>query len=383
MDNPFKYGGVVRGPHFADRMTELDELTREMKSLGRIFLVSPRRYGKTCLLFNLIDRLGKLKMPAAYIDLNAHPDLKSFAAALTTETARALETNKEKLIKLVSEFQRLRPNVSVGADGSLSVGLEVSDHEKDPLAAVLEGLDHAERLASKKRKKLVVIIDEFSDLAKYDGQILEKALRSEIQKHEHVGYLMSGSKQSVMLAMVQERSRPFYKLGRIMELGPIPRDVYTKFIKGWLKKGGYQTKKKDLEKIFSLGQDVPYNIQRLCHTLWELARTRKKITPALIKKLPEIIVRQDSPHYELLWQTATQLQRALLIALSMEKEAGPFSKEFMLKYGIGPPSSIKASLDSLVNKGILYKSVKGSYLFSDAFMPYWIDYLRRERPAES
>ena len=383
MDNPFKYGGVVRGPHFADRINELDELTREMRSLSRIFLISPRRYGKTCLLLNLIDRLGKLKIPAVYIDLNAHPDLKSFAAVLTTETTQALETNKEKLIRLVSGFQRLRPNVSVGADGSLSVGLEVSDHEKDPLAAVLEGLDNAERLARKKRKKLVVIIDEFSDLAKYDGKIIEKALRSEIQKHEHIGYLMSGSKQSVMLAMVQERSRAFYKLGRIMELGPIPRDGYTKFIKGWLKKGNYQTQEKDLEKIFDLGQDVPYNIQRLCHTLWELARKRKKVTPALIKKLPEIIVRQDSPHYELLWQTATQLQRALLIALSMEKEVSPFSKEFMLKHGIGPPSSIKASLDSLVNKGILYKSLKGDYLFSDAFMPYWIDYIRRDKPAES
>ena len=249
MDNPFKYGGVVRGPHFADRINELDELTREMRSLSRIFLISPRRYGKTCLLFNLIDRLGKLKIPAVYIDLNAHPDLKSFAAVLTTETTQALETNKEKLIRLVSGFQRLRPNVSVGADGSLSVGLEVSDHEKDPLAAVLEGLDNAERLARKKRKKLVVIIDEFSDLAKYDGKIIEKALRSEIQKHEHIGYLMSGSKQSVMLAMVQERRRAFYKLGRIMELGPIPRDAYAKFINVWLKRGNYETKEKDLENF--------------------------------------------------------------------------------------------------------------------------------------
>ena len=70
MENPFKFGGIVRGPHFADRRKELDELVGEMKNLGRIFLVSPRRYGKTCLLFNLIDRLTELGFATVYIDLN-------------------------------------------------------------------------------------------------------------------------------------------------------------------------------------------------------------------------------------------------------------------------------------------------------------------------
>ena len=57
MENPFKYGGVVRGAYFADRKSETDEQKREMENLNRVFLVSPRRFGKTCLLLNLIDSL--------------------------------------------------------------------------------------------------------------------------------------------------------------------------------------------------------------------------------------------------------------------------------------------------------------------------------------
>ncbi|MEJ2428354.1 MAG: hypothetical protein P8075_05465 [Deltaproteobacteria bacterium] len=52
----------------------------------------------------------------------------------------------------------------------------------------------------------------------------------------------------------------------------------------------------------------------------------------------------------------------------------------MLKYSIGPPSSIKASLESLMKKSILYRSSDGSYRFADGFMPYWIEYLRKVRP---
>ena len=53
------------------------------------------------------------------------------------------------------------------------------------------------------------------------------------------------------------------------------------------------------------------------------------------------------------------------------------SKDFQLKHGIGPSSSIKASLDSLLKKGILFKTLQGSYHFTDGFTPYWIDYIMK------
>jgi len=62
-----------------------------------------------------------------------------------------------------------------------------------------------------------------------------------------------------------------------------------------------------------------------------------------------------------------------LIALSQDQTAKPFSKNFQLTHGIGPSSSIKASLDSLQKKEILYKTLQGGYQFTDGFMPYWID----------
>jgi hypothetical protein len=51
LENPFRYGGIVLGPYFADRQEEMEELKKEIRNFSRVFLVSPRRYGKTCLLF--------------------------------------------------------------------------------------------------------------------------------------------------------------------------------------------------------------------------------------------------------------------------------------------------------------------------------------------
>ena len=378
MENPFKYGGVVRGTYFADRRSEIAELKHEMKNLNRVFLVSPRRFGKTCLLLNLIDSLKRNGFACAYIDLNAFPDIRSLAAALTSGTSKALETNKDKLLKIFSGFQKLRPKVSVDQDGTISAGVELSFDEREALSALLEGMGHAETLAAKKGKKLVVIIDEFSDLEKYNGYTMEKALRSEIQKHNHIGYIFSGSEQSVMLSMIRDRKRAFYKLGRIMELGPIKREAYTNFILNWLKKGEYKIGGEGFTRIFDIGDDVPYNIQRLCNVMWDAAAESRQIEPSLIEKLPIVIARQDSPHYEMLWRSTSQSQKILLIALSKDQTAKPFSKDFQLTHRIGPSSSIKASLDSLLKKGILYKTLKGRYCFTDLFMPYWIDYIKKQ-----
>jgi len=107
--------------------------------------------------------------------------------------------------------------------------------------------------------------------------------------------------------------------------------------------------------------------------MWDLAQKDNQITSTMIEKLPAIIAKQDSPHYELFWRTASALQRKILIALSREPDLKPLSKDFALKYQISPPSSIKASLVSLIKKSIIYQTLEGSYQFTDRFMPYWID----------
>ena len=50
MTNPFVYGEVVPAVSFVDRETELDRLTRDLLAGQKIFLISPRRYGKSSLV---------------------------------------------------------------------------------------------------------------------------------------------------------------------------------------------------------------------------------------------------------------------------------------------------------------------------------------------
>lgn len=141
----------------------------------------------------------------AYIDLNAFPDLQSFASAIASLTTKALESNTDKRLTLFAGFNRLRPKISLGPGGDVSAGLELASDDKDALAALIEGMAHADALAAKKKKALAIIIDEFSDLEKYYGGTVEKAMRSEIQRHQHTSYIFAGSEQSVLLSIGQDK----------------------------------------------------------------------------------------------------------------------------------------------------------------------------------
>jgi hypothetical protein len=66
---------------------------------------------------------------------------------------------------------------------------------------------------------------------------------------------------------------------------------------------------------------------------------------------------------EIHWHSISGPQKALLEALAKEPDAKLFSREFHLAHGIGPSSSIKASLESLTKKGILQRTKSGGYQF--------------------
>src|SRR5438067_548462 len=50
MDNPFVYGEVVPAPAFVNRIAELNRLVADLAAGQKVFLISPRRYGKSSLI---------------------------------------------------------------------------------------------------------------------------------------------------------------------------------------------------------------------------------------------------------------------------------------------------------------------------------------------
>ena len=59
MPNPFVYGEIVPEAAFADRVDELAELVADLENAQKVFLISPRRYGKSSLIRRALASLQR------------------------------------------------------------------------------------------------------------------------------------------------------------------------------------------------------------------------------------------------------------------------------------------------------------------------------------
>src|SRR4029453_4012237 len=59
MQNPFVYGEVVSAATFVNRVVELDRLIGDLTAGQKVFLISPRRYGKSSLIRQALRSLTR------------------------------------------------------------------------------------------------------------------------------------------------------------------------------------------------------------------------------------------------------------------------------------------------------------------------------------
>lgn len=372
MQNPFIYGEVVTSSNFADREDELKELSRDLKDCEKIFLISPRRYGKTSLIINVLKRLKKTSIYTIYLDLYKATSLHTLLELYSRELALAVESKVERAVNFIKEvLPGLRPKITIGANGQPSIGIEYVGGKKDILRFLDEIYDLPQKLAKKKGKKFVVVFDEFQEIRNFEGDSIEKAMRASFQYHRDVAYLFAGSKKHIFNDMIYNKNRAFYNMGRIINLGKIPRVKFAAFLEDKFKKSGFIVEEKTVNKVLETVEDYPYNAQFLCHQLWDMNFEKKKVEIKDIEAALAKILSEQTPFYLSLWDNLTLHQRNILRAIANFGGEKIFSQEFITETDIGPVSSLQTSIVLLIKKEIIEKT-NGSYEISDVFFKGWV-----------
>lgn len=370
--NPFRYGEIVTGKDFADRIDELSTLVSDLQGSTRIFLVSPRRYGKSSLLASAITKLRQKGMYVAYIDLYKAPSLRAFADLY----ASAITSASRSKIDEVMEFLRnisptLRPKIALPTPQGMSVSFDLMFEGKEIQKKMRDIYELPQRIAKRRKKKFVVIIDEFQEIVNLGGVAMEKEMRAAMQTHSHVNYVFAGSKQDALLDMVRSRSRAFYQMGKTMVLRKIPRELFAPFLKDKFSKTHYAVSFDTINHVLDVVEDFPHNAQFLCHELWEMKQGTKTIEQKDVERTLNQILENNAPVYLSLWDTLSLLQRRALTALGREGGEGLFSMDKVTRYELGTPASAQTAFKGLQKKGIVEREEK-MYVFSDVFFKQWI-----------
>ena len=376
-ENPFVFGTVVSDENFTDRKNEIVELVKDLTGKTNLIIFSPRRYGKTSLIFQVVKKLQKKGIICVYVDLYPVTSKAKFANIITSAIVQAKAGKIDEVVQVIRNLilpfkLTVRPEIMSEINNS-GIELELSKGKEDMDANLTKLYDLPERIARKKKKRMVVIFDEFQEIAKIDGKEIENNFRTKIQQHKNVSYVFMGSQRHLLDQMFNDRDRALYRSGKPFSLCKIPENEFRVFIKDKFQIDKIQVPEKNIDAILQLTGCHPYYTQQLCHEIWNLCKSNetKIVKDADVSKAIEQVMKNQNYAYMSLWDSIRGKQRILLSSIASSGNKKVFSSSFREKYSLGAPSTVARAAATLEEKGLIEKE-ENNYVISDTFFKEWL-----------
>jgi hypothetical protein len=380
--NPFVYGEVVPAAAFVDRIDELARLVADLTAGQKVFLISPRRYGKSSLIRRALAtmaRRGAITVDVTVSSFSSYVAfLEGYARALVaaeTRWDRARDWLREAIRSARVEVDA-GTDPRVGSSGQMGSPLRVSfpnartDRDISQLAQEVFALPA--RLADARRRRVVVALDEFQAIGGFNGGSVEHALRAAVQHQREVGYVFAGSEPSLMERMLGPR-RPFYKAGPVMRLEKIPAAEFAASIDARFARSGIRPEDGLGAAIVDLAGNLPYDVQRLAHETWDDVRARggRRVTLDDLHDALKRLLAEQQTMFEAVWQRLTLAQRAVLRAVVLEDGRAVLSADARARYRLGGPSSVQAALTALTREDVIARE-GDRYTVVDSLLREWV-----------
>jgi hypothetical protein len=367
MKNPFSYTGIVRGDAFCNRQTEQTELLKFIKGSQNVLLYSHRRYGKSSLMYQLFDRLERQRPPidTLYVELYGTLSEKDFVSAILAGLNQ-IESGLEKLVKWVqSALKTVKVGMSIDpVTGSPGVSVSFdTGYQEDILNNVMGLLGKFSE-----KRKLMVVFDEFQEIANYKQAGFEKRLRAIIQQHRNISYFFCGSQRHLLTEIFTNQNRAFYKLAQSFPIDKIKTRHYVPWARKLFLKAGKEIETEIIEEIVSRCENHPMYVQQFLFYLWE-----EKDTAISLETVARIELRiLQSSHNEFLnlWDSLTLNQKKTLKLIILTGGKEMFYANALQAVDLNAGSQVTRSLSKLLSDDIVLKN--NNYKIQDVMFTKWI-----------
>lgn len=370
LNNPFLLHGYVDPIYFCDRRQETHELITALKNGRNVTLMSPRRMGKTGLIFNVFHQLQKEQNVACfYIDIFSSKSLESFVKTFGAAVVGKLDTPLQRAEGFVQRFfQGLRLTFSTDIfTGNPQVEL---DFQPEQAESTLEQI-FAYLVQSK--KECYIAFDEFQQILEYPETNVEALLRSYIQFCPNVHFIFSGSKQHLMLDIFSSAKRPFFQSTEKMNLYSIDENAYYDFASYWMMKKNIELPKEVFHILYKQFDGHTWYLQYVLNVLYSDSLVAVKMED--VNKTIFRIVQREKEAFQAMYDKLTDNQTTLLRAIAKEGVVKAINAgDFIRKYKLKGSSSVNKALEYLLNKEIVYHTSQG-YIVYNRFLGIWLNTL--------
>jgi AAA+ ATPase superfamily predicted ATPase len=367
-NNPFIISGYHSPAYFCDRVQETKTMIEALENGRNLTLIAPRRMGKTGLIKNVFYNLNapkKSEVTTLYMDIYSTQNLNDFVKLFASTVLGALDSTPQKAMKRIGKFLRnLRPVLTIDEHtGSPKFTVDVSSTDDEV------SLQELFAYIGSFEKRVYIAIDEFQQIAEYPEKGVEALLRSYIQFLPNVNFIFAGSKQHMMQEMFFSAKRPFYQSTQTLTIDRIDPDAYYGFASAFFKEARLHLPQETFEYLYESFDGHTWYIQVILNRLYGY---RKSPTRDVVDEAVKEIIAESTYIFENLLAAYTPGSVKLLKAIAKEGVVKEItSGDFIAKYDLRAASSVKSTLNKLIDRELVYKTPNG-YIVYDRFMAIWL-----------
>ncbi len=371
-NNPFLLKGYVSKEFFCDRQKEVDQLFANVRNGIDTTLISPRRMGKTGLIYRFFDFLrenGDIK--SIYVDIFSSRNLSEFnkllAEAILLEFPEKTPLGKQ-FFEFIKGFRPLIGYDPLTGQPQIQINYQ-SDHEKEfTLQSLFSFLEN-------RGEQIVIAIDEFQQISDYPEKNIEAILRTYTQNLKNIRFIFCGSRKAMMINLFSNVKRPFFASTQYLSLDRIEKYKYSSFIRNKFSESGIGITNEALEMVLTWSHLHTFYTQSLCNILYYIADN--EITIDNVKMACSELLKRNEPVFYQYRQLLTSAQWNFLIAVAKEGEVKQLTaQKFISKYDIGTPANARRISRSLLDKELLLElqnKKETSYRIYDVFLSRWLE----------
>lgn len=370
MRNPFVTNGYAGPEYFCDRVEETKTIVGLLSNQNNLALISPRRIGKTDLIRHCFNQPEiKDNYYTFEVDIYATSSLNDFVNLFGKAVLDALRPKGRKVWEgFLNILTSLRAEIKFDINGEPSWGVGLSN-----IANPQATLEEIFRYLQGADKPCLVAIDEFQQILKYpDGNLVEAALRTYIQRCSNANFIFAGSHRHLMGAIFTSPSRPFYQSVTIINLHPISLDKYTEFCIDNFQAAGKSLSADVVEFLYNKFESVTSYMQKVMNAMFMTTMPGENCIVGDVDTAIDMLLSLSSDTYETLLSQMPEKQRSLFLAIAAEGKAnGISSGAFVKKYHLISPSSVLSAAKGLLEKDFVTQD-NGVYYVYDKMFVLWL-----------
>ncbi|HLG70202.1 MAG TPA: AAA family ATPase [Chloroflexota bacterium] len=364
---------VVPGDDLVGREPVLRDIISNIRSGRSVLLAAPRRLGKTSVAQEALRRLSDAGATVASIDFLRITSRRALADRLIEQLLAHSHSIRDRLVRRAGRAvgQQLRHLKPHWALAQLEFGISFEDEDEESLLE--KAFQLAPKLAEKDKSHVVILMDEFQEAGSNLGREIYGLLRSYFQEQPDVQQIFLGSQESMLRSLFNRPNAPLLRHAVEVPLPPIAPEAWRSYLARKFAEASEHLKPVLIPQILEATGGHPADTMEVCRQLSildESGQLDNELDDAVVPLAVELAHIGLAPVFEQLWASLGSVAYTRAVAARLASGEPPYSAA---QRGRDiPHQMIRRALTALVDKGIVARTQRSSYVFREPMFERYV-----------